>query len=116
MEDVRIDNTTKKTIESLVEDKLRRLYAHLRNQNELSLAVKKALRVHAGTLTTQQRELPVLLDQEVATIDWQLWLSIYRSCLDDLVALVGNPGHIFLEKLTAEMRVDDNSDWHSCDN
>jgi hypothetical protein len=114
-EDARIDHAIKRTIGSLVEGKLLRLYGHIPEQDTVSTAVKEAVRRHTGAVASQQRDQRVLLDQEARNVDWRLWLDVYRHCLDDLVSQFGNPGHIFVEKVTAEMRVDDDSSWRRCD-
>ena len=110
-EAARVEQAMQGRIESLVEDKLLRLYAHTQDQARLSIAVKESLRRHTGALSAQQREQRVVSGEGVGDVDWGLWLGVFRRCLDECASQFGPPGHIFLEKATSEMRRDDTSIW-----
>jgi hypothetical protein len=107
----RLEQAMQGRIESLVEDKLLRLYAHTQDQARLSIAVKDSLRRHTEALSSQQREQRAVSGEVVGDVDWDLWLGVFRRCLDECASQFGLPGHIFLEKATSEMRRDDTSIW-----
>ena len=113
-EAARIEQAMQGRIESLVEDKLLGLYARTQDQAGLSTAVKESLRRHTAAMSAQQREQRVVWGEGVDDVDWDLWLGVYRRCLDECVSQFGFPGHIFLEKATSEMRRDDTSIWQEC--
>ena len=110
-EAARVDAAMQGKIESLVEDKLLRLYAHTQDRGGLSNAVKDSMRRHTGAISPQQREQRVMLREGVGDVDWDLWLGIFRRCLDECASQFGLPGHIFLEKATSEMLRGDTSVW-----
>ena len=115
-EAARIDQAMQGKIESLVEDKLLRLYAHTQDQGRLSIAVKESLRHHSEALSAEQREQRIASGEGAGDVDWEPWLSVFRRSLNECASQFGFPGHIFLEKATSEMRRDATSIWQDVRN
>ena len=110
-EAARLEQAMHGKIEHLVKDKLFRLYAHTTNKGVLCIAVEDSLRRHTAALTVDQRGQRLSPDGGVNVVDWDLWLGVFRRCLDECVPQFGLPGHIFLEKATTEMRRHNDSTW-----
>jgi hypothetical protein len=80
------------TLRSLVSHRLRRMYGRKFYDSAFETNVD-------GLVGTRRPELPseiaaqtYVADSDGGGVDWQRWLTFYRTCLDDLVAKHGKPG------------------------
>jgi transcriptional regulator NrdR family protein len=96
-----VHGENERDVATQIRKRLRRLYP-----DTLEPAFSHVLEIvfdrHTRGLTSSQCRHFVLSGRREGDIDWELWLDIYRKCLDDLVSEFGLPGHIFLDNHVAE--------------